>query len=126
MAYQGENGLWNCYAQARETEEQFVFYSIYPELVSEDKRLTMAELLTRLNYGLVIGNFEMDFNDGEIRYKTSIGVEGNILTHQVIKRLVYANVTIIDHYLPGIQAVMDGNIPPEEAIALIESDRRIL
>ncbi|NET58186.1 MAG: YbjN domain-containing protein [Symploca sp. SIO2E6] len=117
LAYQGKNGLWNCYAQARETEKQFIFYSIYPELVSEDKRLTMAELLTRLNYGLVIGNFEMDFNDGEIRYKTSIGVEGNILTHQVIKRLVYANVTIIDHYLPTIRAVMDGNKSPEEAIA---------
>ncbi|NES67194.1 MAG: YbjN domain-containing protein [Okeania sp. SIO2D1] len=121
MAYQGQNGLWNCYAQARETEEQFVFYSIYPELVSEEKRLAMAELLTRINYGLIIGNFEMDFNDGEIRYKTSIGVEGNILTHQIIKRLVYANVAIIDYYLPGIRAVMDGNISPEEAIALIES-----
>ncbi|NES90463.1 YbjN domain-containing protein [Okeania sp. SIO2B9] len=126
MAYQGKNGLWNCYAQARETEEQFVFYSIYPELVSEEKRLAMAELLTRINYGLIIGNFEMDFNDGEIRYKTSIAVEGNILTYKVIKRLVYANVAIMDYYLPGIRAVMDENILPEEAIALIESDRRIL
>ncbi|RQH18220.1 YbjN domain-containing protein [Okeania hirsuta] len=126
MAYQGKNGLWNCYAQARETEEQFVFYSIHPELVSEEKRLAMAELLTRINYGLIIGNFEMDFNDGEIRYKTSIAVEGNILTYKVIKRLVYANVAIMDYYLPGIRAVMDENILPEEAIAIIESDRRIL
>ncbi|MDJ0582123.1 YbjN domain-containing protein [Crocosphaera sp.] len=110
MAYQGENGLWNCYAQVRETEEQFIFYSIYPELVPEDKRLTIAELLTRINYGLVIGNFEMDFNDGEIRYKTSIGVEDNLLTYQMIKRLVYANVTIMDYYWPSIRAVMDGNI----------------
>ncbi|NEO56924.1 MAG: YbjN domain-containing protein [Okeania sp. SIO3B5] len=125
MAYQGKNGLWNCYAQARETEEQFVFYSIYPELVSEEKRLAIAELLTRINYGLIIGNFEMDFNDGEIRYKTSIAVEGNILNYQVIKRLVYANVTIIDYYLPSIRAVMNENISPEEAIALIESDHRI-
>jgi hypothetical protein len=125
MAYQGENGLWNCYAQAREPQEQFVFYSIYPELVSEDKRLAMAELLTRLNYGLVIGNFEMDFNDGEIRYKTSIGVEGDILTDRVIKRLVYANVTIIDHYLPGIRAVMDGNMSPKDAIAKIENPTQI-
>ncbi|MGK7894886.1 MAG: YbjN domain-containing protein [Xenococcus sp. (in: cyanobacteria)] len=126
MAYQGKNGLWNCYAQARETEEQFVFYSIYPELVSEEKRLAMAELLTRLNYGLIIGNFEMDFNDGEIRYKTSIAVEGNILNYQVIKRLVYANVAIMDYYLPSIRTVMDGNISPEEAIALIDSNPKSL
>ena len=121
MAYRGENGLWNCYAQSRETEEQFAFYSIYPELISEDKRLAMAELLTRLNYGLVIGNFEMDFNDGEVRYKTSLGVEGNVLTSQVIRRLVYANVTIMDHYLPSIQAVMEGKESPEGAIAQIEA-----
>ena len=125
MTYQGDNGLWNCFAQAREPQEQFVFYSIYPELVSEDKRLAMAELLTRLNYGLVIGNFEMDFNDGEIRYKTSIGVEDDILTYQVIKRLVYANVTIMDHYLPGIREVMDGNMSPKDAIANIENPTQI-
>ena len=123
MAYQGENGLWNCYAQARESQEQFIFYSIYPELVPVDKRLTVAELLTRINYGLVIGNFEMDFNDGEIRYKTSIGVEEDILTYQVIKRLVYANVTIMDRYLPAIRAVMDRNMSPEEAIAQIEGQQ---
>lgn len=30
-----------------------------------------AEFLTRANYGLVFGNFEMDMHDGEIRYKPS-------------------------------------------------------
>jgi len=37
------------------------------------------EFLTRANYGLNIGNFEMDFQDGEIRFKTAIDVEEVIL-----------------------------------------------
>lgn len=125
VACQGENGRWNCYAQAREDQEQFVFYSIYPNIAPEDKRLAMSEFLTRANYGLIIGNFEMDFKDGEIRYKTSIDVEGDLLTTDLIKQLVYANVMMMDHYLPGIQAVMDGTLSPVEAIAHIENPTSI-
>jgi hypothetical protein len=120
VACQGENGRWNCYAQAREDQEQFVFYSIYPKATPEDKRLAMAEFLTRANYGLIIGNFEMDFDDGEIRYKTSIDVEGDLLTTDLIKQLVYANIMMMDHYLPGIQAVIDGTMSPKQAIQAIE------
>lgn len=117
---QGKNGRWNCYALAREDQEQFVFYSIYPNAAPEDKRLVMAEFLTRANYGLIIGNFEMDFNDGEIRYKTSIVVEGDLLTTDLIKQLVYGNVMMMDHYFPGIQAVINGSKLPMEAIMDIE------
>lgn len=81
----------------------------------------MAEFLTRANYGLMIGNFEMDFNDGEIRYKTSIDVEGDNLSSALLKQLVYANVMTMDQYLPGIIAVIDGNISPVDANAKIEA-----
>ena len=42
----------------------------------EEMRVPMAEFLTRANYGLRIGNFEMDFEDGEVRYKSSVDFEG--------------------------------------------------
>jgi hypothetical protein len=121
MAYRGDNGSWNCFAQARESQTQFVFYSIYPTQAPADQRIAMAELITRANYGLTIGNFEMDFNDGEIRYKTSIDVEGDILTTELIKQLVYANVTMMDQYFPGILAVIEEKTSPMEAIAQIEN-----
>lgn len=69
---------------------------------------------------MTIGNFELDFNDGEIRYKTSIDVEGDALTHALTKRLVYTNVMMMDEYLPGIQAVIEAGVSPEEAIQAIE------
>jgi hypothetical protein len=121
MAYRGDNGSWNCFAQARESQTQFVFYSIYPTQAPADQRIAMAELITRANYGLTIGNFEMDFNDGEIRYKTSIDVEGDTLTTELIKQLVYANVAMMDQYFPGILAVIEEKTSPMEAIAQIEN-----
>jgi hypothetical protein len=88
--------------------------------VPEDKRLIMADFLTRANYGLYIGNFEMDFNDGEVRYKTSIDVEGTELNTALITRVVYDNLAVMDRYLPGIMSVVFGGASPTEAIAQVE------
>jgi len=120
LGFQGENGQWNCYAQAREEQSQLLFYSICPVKAPEGKRMAVAELLTRANYGMFIGNFELDFSDGEIRYKTSIDVEGSQLSPALVKPLVYANVLMMDRYLPGIMSVIYGNVSPAEAVAKAE------
>jgi len=121
MVFQGENGKWTCYAKARDDPEQFVFYSVCPVNTPDSKRLAVAEFLTRANSGMMIGNFEMDFEDGEIRYKTSIDVEDDSLSCALIKRLVYANVMMMDAYLPGIMSVIYGDVTPLDAISQIES-----
>ena len=120
LAFQGDNGAWNCYAQVREDQEQFAFYSICPIYAPETKRSTAAEFITRANYNMMIGNFEMDFADGEIRFKSSIDIEPSQITTDIIKRLVYANVTMMDEYLPGIIAVIEQDVLPEVAINSIE------
>ncbi len=120
LGFQGDNGTWNCYAQTREDLEQFVFYSICPIHAPESRRSAAAEFITRANYNLIVGNFEMDFTDGEIRYKTSIDINPNQLIADTLKRLVYANVMTMDEYLPGIIAVIEQDVSPEVAIAQIE------
>ena len=121
VACQGKNGQWFCYAHAKEHQQQFIFYSICPITAPEDKRQTTAEFLTRANYGMAIGNFELDLDDGEIRYKTSIDVEGSTLEPALINQLVYANVVTMDQYLPGILAVLEQGMDPKAAIDLVES-----
>lgn len=118
--FQGESGQWTCYAQAREEQRQFLFYSVCPVNAPEDKKVAVAEFLTRVNYGMLIGNFELDFDDGGIRYKTSIDVEGDRLTPALVQQLVYTNVLMMDHYLPGVMIVIYGNVAPAEALAKVE------
>lgn len=120
MVFQGEKGKWTCYAKAREEQEQFVFYSVCSVNAPENKRLAVAEFLTRANSGMIIGNFELDFTDGEICYKTSIDVTGDSLSSELIKQMVYANVTMMNEYLPGIMSVIYGDVLPADAIRLIE------
>lgn len=53
-------------------EETVTCYHISMIKASEEQRADVNEYITRANYGLTNGNFEMDFNDGELRYKTNI------------------------------------------------------
>jgi hypothetical protein len=122
MGFAGRNGKWMCYAQARERQQQFVFYSVMPVNAPPEQRQTMAEFITRANYGMIVGNFELDFDDGEIRYKTSIDVEGATLFPPLIRQVVYANVFIMDRYLPGLMSVLYGGKNAAEAIAAIETE----
>jgi hypothetical protein len=119
VGFEGNNGQWKCCAQAREEEQQFVFYSICPRRVEPQHRAAMAEFITRANYGIVIGNFELDYADGEVRFKTSIDVEDARLTPPLIHHLVYANLLMTDRYLPGITAIIEGQ-SPQLALELVE------
>ncbi len=125
MRHQGKKGAWRCVAQARDTEtqRQFLFYSVLDGFTPPDKRQAMAEFLTRANYGMVIGNFEMDFNDGEVRYKSSIDVTENVehLTEAQFRSLVYTNVMMMDKYFPGLMSIMYLDRSPAELIAEIET-----
>lgn len=120
MGFSGDNGSWRCYAQARDEQQRFLFYSVMESKVPASKRQEVAEYLTRANYGLIIGNFEMDFRDGEVRYKTSIDVEGGQLTPQMVRTMVYTNVLMMDKYLPGIMNVIYGGVSPADAVAQVE------
>jgi hypothetical protein len=119
--FNGNNGQWTCYAQERVDQEQFVFYSVFPIKAPQDKLYTVAEFITRANYGMVIGNFELDFADGEIRYKTSIDVEKEELTEGLIHHIVYANVFTMDKYFSGFMKVIYSGLLPEEAVTEVEN-----
>ena len=121
LNYAGKSGTWSCFAKAEEDKDMMLFYSYCPVKVPENKRPLVGDFLTRANYGLLIGNFEMDYNDGEVRYKTSIDVEGDRLSKALVKRLVYDNLAVMDRYLPGVLSVIYGGASPTEAIAQVES-----
>lgn len=123
LSAEGNNGQWSCYAQVLEDQDQFIFYSVYPGNAPESKRASMGELLARMNFGLALGNFEMDYDDGHIRFKTSIGADANLLNSELVRRVVYANIAAMDRYLPGITALLeDDNRTPAEIVAQLEAE----
>ena len=112
----GNNGEWTCYSQIREEPARFLFYSVYNAKALEPRRAAVAEFITRVNYGMVLGNFEMDFTDGEIRYKTSAYLQSLVPAKDFYHTLVYTNLLVTDKYLPGLMSVIYAGMAPEQAV----------
>ncbi len=119
-SFSGKNGDLRCYAHIVVNLEQFLFYAVAASRVPEQVRPAVAEFITRANYGMRIGGFEMDYSDGEVRYKTSLDFEGEMLTPNWIRHTIYPAVLTMDHYLPGLMSVIYGGRTPYEAIAEVE------
>ena len=116
----GENGDWTCYAQVRDEPPRFLFYSVLNVRAIEASRTSVAELLTRVNYGMVLGSFEMDFGDGEIRCKTSAPLSDVAAARELFHTLVYTNLLATDRYLPAVMSVIYAGMSPEQAIARVD------
>ena len=116
----GKNGQWTCYGIAREQQRQFALYSKLGFKVPPDTRSAVAEFLTLANYGMIIGNFEMDMSDGEVKFKTSIDVSGGELTHGMLDALFGFNLAMFDKYLDALTAVALAAKGPQRAIAEVE------
>jgi hypothetical protein len=120
LLYDGKNGRLTCFTDLRMNLAQLLFYAIAPIKTPEDTRLAVSEFITRANFNLRIGNFELDFSDGEVRYKSSLDFEGVDLLPSLIRNTVYPAVNTMDRYLPGLMSVIYGGKTPFEAIDDIE------
>jgi hypothetical protein len=119
--FEGKNGQFTCYAQERDEQQQFVFYSVFPVRAPENQLADVAEFINRANFGMIIGNFELDYSDGEIRYKTSVDIEDVDLSDPLLRHMIYANVLTMDKYFPGLMRVLYGGISPVAAIEEVEA-----
>lgn len=119
----GDNGSYPCLAIVREGTDLFIFYAFSPTGVPEEARPAMAEALARANYSLGLGNFEMDWNDGELRYRTSVDGAGGDLGLDTVRSMIVATVGTFDHYYPALLNVSKGERAPADALAEVEGLR---
>ncbi len=120
FGYEGDTTQWEVYVRTLPEEEQIVVYSVAPDVVAPERRAAAAEYVCRANFGLVVGNFELDFDDGLIRFKTGCDLEGLELNRTMLTNLVFANLSAMDDYLPGLLAVINNDKEPAEAIEVVE------
>jgi hypothetical protein len=124
MRYSGKSGKWRCYAIAEEkaSAKRIVFLSIVPVVVPQEKREIVGEYLHRINYILDYGNFELNFDTGEVRYKTSIEVTESKLNDGLIHYLSISNTRAVGNYLSQLEAVIEGKFDPEDLEDKLEND----
>jgi hypothetical protein len=119
--FRGDNGEWDCLAVALEDSGFFLFYSMCPRTCPPERMPQMIEFIHRANFGLNLGNFELNVDDGEIRFKTSVRLDGESVPYKLCQHLVHHNVLVMDEYMPGIQCIVDGDFSAEAAIMIVET-----
>ncbi len=98
-------------------------YNVYARVelgADEDCRPRVSEYLTRANYGLLSGNFELDFSDGDIRYKTYVNCDGTVPSFEIVKASIYLPIQMLERYGNNLIAVMFGIMTPEDACEAAE------
>src|SRR5438552_65796 len=108
---------YKCQAIPAEERNQLVFYTFCPLKAHTTRRLSVSEFITRANSELMIGNLEMNYEDGEIRFKTCIDLASSDLTPVLIDPVVEGSVRTMEFFLPKLMLVMYANVPPALAAA---------
>ena len=107
-------------------DDEYMVYancSVGPEKDDKELMTKLAEFFCRANYGLRIGCFEMDMNDGEIRYKVCVDCDGDSEpTEEIIKNSIIVPAYMFDRYGNGMLEVIFAGKDPEQAVKDAESD----
>ena len=108
--------------------DEYIVYAISP--ISADPKdskmmATMAEFICRASYGSENGNFELDFRDGELRYKSFVDCGGGTIpTQKIIKNSIYFPAFMFKRYTPGFLAIIFGGASAEDAIKRSDNELR--
>ena len=86
----------------------------------------MAEFVCRANYGLKNGNFEMDFRDGELRYKCFVDCDEQIPSQSVVRDSIGVPAAMLKRYAPGIINVLYKGMDAERAVEECEQNKGLL
>jgi hypothetical protein len=93
--------------------DELSIYLYFPEKVPEVKRYTVMEFLTRINLHIPMGHFEIDLEDGRVRFVVSQLLE---LTLTLMRRALDR----VETFFPGILRIVHGNLHAVAALTEIE------
>jgi hypothetical protein len=93
-----------------------MFVMVLPIRVPENRRAAMAETLLRINYQLRLGTFEMDFDDGELRFRVALVLGEHVPDREEVGRWLLLVSAMVDGFFPVFAAVMYGTLSPRQAV----------
>lgn len=87
---------------------------------------TVAEYVCRANYGLKNGNFDLDFDDGELRFKCFVDCEDQIPPHNIVRNSICIPSMMMMRYGSGLINVLYKGMDPETAVEECEDEHGLL
>jgi hypothetical protein len=121
--FRGEVGLYRVVAAVDESGGLFQVFGYAPLYVPKGCLPAIAETLSRANYGLKVGKFELDYEQGDVRFQAAHILGANDLDDATIDRMIGTTMNMLNLYLPAVLSVIYGNELPKDAIGSVEGRR---
>jgi hypothetical protein len=86
----------------------------------EDMRPLVAEVVARANYRLIIGHFDLDMDNGRLRYRVGHVIGSAALSNETIMALIGMALEMADRYFSALMTVMFAGHTPSDAVYLSE------
>jgi len=97
--------------------EVFVFYLNFGVAAAADRRDETARFLTLANSNLMVGNFEIDFEDGLVRFRSSVSFEEMELSDILIRNAILSAMNAVERFAEGVIDVMARGKSAEQAFS---------
>jgi tetratricopeptide (TPR) repeat protein len=107
-------------ARLSEELQRFVLYVVFRESASAATIGETAEFVTRANWGLGDGNFEMSPESGEVRFKVALDYTGVPLAPLLVRNVILDAMDATEVYEQALTAVMRGDASAKAAIEAAE------
>lgn len=100
-------------------QSMIVFYFLPTFTISDNYLKNIGELIARINYNTILGNFELDFFSGRVRFKKILQWREQKIGINEIKSVLEYGFSIWDMHYPLFQAVLNDAVLPKEAIKIL-------
>lgn len=95
--------------------DKYIVYGFININCDEMHKDEMVKFIAMINYGLILGNFEMNYSDGEIRYKIATSCNNSIPSTNVIEESIEIPALMFHKFGDSILDVMFGIKNAQEA-----------
>jgi len=116
-----ETGSYQVITRVNDDDRLFQVFGICPITVPDGSRLDVAHALTRANWGMKVGKFEMDLDEGRLHFHIANVIDGEQVSDGLFGRLIAITLAMLERYVPAILSVVYGNELPANAIRRVEN-----
>jgi hypothetical protein len=115
----------SCYAEINPDMEGFIFRAIHQLKVEADCRAAVAEMFHRINYDQPIGNWAINLDSGEVRFKNGFYFRGGQPTEVMMRNVIDSSLFFVYHDIMAVVKLQTRGGTIEQALAVRGKDQGV-
>ena len=121
-SFKGLTATFSVFIHVDDNKHLLSAYTICPLTIPKAKLTAVTKLIARINCMLIMGNFDIDMEDGTLLARMAIKLGDIELDCDTLKGIIFGGWVTMDYCFPAIASVVLKDISPSEALAELEDN----